>query len=431
MREPTAKVGIRRTGRGFELVRNGEPYYVRGACGWDFLEELKACGGNSIRTWGGARRELLDRAHSLGFTVCAGLWIEHTGKGTGYVAKSGGPFCYDDPASVKAQRSRVLAEVRKLQNHPAVLMWGLGNEYEIVSSDNPNMWRAVGNLAQDIKLIDPNHPVITVLADVTETKIAMVRKYCPSLDVLGVNSYGGLATLAERLRRLGWEKPYLVTEFGGHGWWDTPEAPWGAPLEPDSTQTAYYYHLPYLSSIAGHSQCLGSYVYLWGYHMGFAFSNTWLQMHLRPAGEPVAAVEAMELEWTGHLPSDRAPEIVYWQSSVTLREVLPGSRHTAEVVLRHPGRPLLQDQPHPRVPYQVRWEILGETPPTGRQWPVSCPECITAVRDGRVTFKAPSKEGAYRLYVYVVDDAGRAATANVPFFVRARKRKGQATKVAA
>ena len=422
MREQATRVEIRQTGRGFELVREGEPYYVRGACGWDFLEELKASGGNSIRTWGGNRRELLDRAHSLGLTVCAGLWLEHTGRGTGYLARSGGPFCYDDPASVEAQQSRILAEVREQKDHPAILMWGIGNEYEIVSCDNPNMWRAVGELAREIKLIDPNHPTITVLADVTETKIAMLRKYCPSLDALGVNSYGGLATLGDRIRKLGWEKPYLVTEFGGYGWWDTPETPWGAPLEPDSTQTACYYYLPYLSSIARQKRrCLGSYVYLWGYHLGFSSSNTWLQMHLRNAGEPVAAVEAMELAWTGRLPSDRAPEIVYWQSSVALREVPPGSRHTAEIVLRHPGRPLLQDQAHPEVPYDVRWEIMGESPPLGHDWPVSCPECITSVREKRVTFKAPTTDGAYRLYVYVVDDAGRAATANVPFFVRARQ----------
>jgi len=430
MRKP-AKVEIRKTGEGFELLRDGKPYHVRGACGWDFLEELKAAGGNSIRTWGGGRRDLLDRAHSLGLTVCAGLWLEHTGKGTGYVAKSGGPFCYDDPASVKAQRSRVLAEVRKLKNHPAILMWGLGNEYEIVSSDNPNMWRAVGELAREIRRIDPNHPVITVIADVTETKLAMVRKYCPDLDALGLNSYGGLLTLAERLCALEWQKPYLVTEFGGYGWWDTPEAAWGAPLEPDSTQTAYYYHLPYLSSIAGQGNCLGSYVYLWGYHMGFAFSDTWLQMHLRPAGEPVASAEAMQLEWTGRLPSDRAPEIVYWQSSVALRQVPPGSRQSAEVVLRHPGRPWLQDQPHLKVPYQIRWEILGEAPEAGRPWPVSCPECIASAREGRVAFRAPSKEGTYRLYVYVVDDAGRAATANIPFFVRARKRDARTVRAVA
>ncbi|MFB3881914.1 MAG: glycoside hydrolase family 2 TIM barrel-domain containing protein [Armatimonadota bacterium] len=424
MREAAAKVEIRRKRGGFELVRNGEPYYVRGACGWDYLEELKAAGGNSIRTWGGGRRELLDRAHSLGLTVCAGLWLEHTGRGVGYVAKSGGPFCYDDPTSVRAQRNRILGEVRELRNHPAVLMWGLGNEYEIVSADNPNMWRVVGELAREIKKIDSNHPVITVIADVTETKIAMIRKYCPDLDALGVNSYGGLLTLADRLRALGWEKPYLVTEFGGYGWWDTPEAPWGAPIEPDSSQTAYYYHLPYLSSIAGQRQCLGSYVYLWGYHLGFAFSDTWLQMHLRSAGEPTAAVEAMQLEWTGRLPSDRAPEIVYWQSSVALREVAPGSRHSAEVVLRHPGRPWLQDQPRLQVPYQIRWQILGEVPPAGEKWPTACPGCIISARDGGVTFRAPSREGAYRLYVYVVDDAGRAATANVPFFVKAGKRKG-------
>jgi hypothetical protein len=421
-----ANVEIRQTGRGFELVRDGKPYYVRGACGWEFLEELKACGGNSIRTWGAGDRDLLDRAHSLGLTVCAGLWLEHTGRGSGYLARSGGPFCYDDPASVKAQRSRILAEVRKHKDHPAILMWGLGNEYEIVSCDNPNMWRAVEHLAREIKRIDPNHPVITVLADVTETKIAMLREYCPSLDALGINSYGGLATLGDRLRTLGWKKPYLVTEFGGYGWWDAPEAPWGSPLEPDSTQTAYYYHLPYLSSIAQHRQCLGSYVYLWGYHRGFSFSNSWLQMHLRHAGEPVAAVEAMQLAWTGRLPAHRAPEIVYWQSSVALREVPPASRHTAEVVLRHPGRPWLQDQPHARVPYQIRWEILGDSPPPGQDWPVSCPECIISVKDTTVTFRAPSTEGPYRLYVYVVDDAGQAATANMPFFVRARERQRKA-----
>jgi hypothetical protein len=100
-------------------------------------------------------------------------------------------------------------------------------------------------------------------------------------------------------------------------------------------------------------------------------------------------------------------------------------------MLRHPGRPVLQDQPHPKVPYQIRWEILGESPPTGQQWPVACPACIISVRDGRVTFRAPSEEGAYRLYVYVIDDAGRAATANVPFFVRERGRKRQASVAAA
>lgn len=422
MRSRPTKVEICKSRRGFELLGNGEPYYIRGACGWDLLEMLKAAGGNSIRTWGKNHLELLDRAHALGLTVCAGLWLEHTGKGAGYLAQAGGPFCYDDPRSVAHQRERVLAEVKAIKHHPAILLWGIGNEYEIISCDNPNMWKAVEDLASRIKEIDANHPTITVLADVTETKIAMLRKYCPSLDAIGINSYGGLATLADRLKKMGWEKPYLVTEFGGYGWWDTPEALWGAPIEPDSTQTAYYYYLPYLASIAQEKGwCLGAYVYLWGYHLGFSASNTWLQMHLRHANEPLAAVEAMQLAWTGRLPSERNPQIIYWQSSAALREVEPASRHTAEVVVRHPGRPRLQDRSHPEARYQIRWEILGESPPPGQQWPVSCPECITSVKGNRAVFKAPRGEGSYRLYVYIVDDAGRAATANVPFFVRARR----------
>jgi hypothetical protein len=46
-------------------------------------------------------------------------------------------------------------------------------------------------------------------------------------------------------------------------------------------------------------------------------------------------------------------------------------------------------------------------------------ELIQQARDGEITFTAPAKEGAYRVFVFVYDEHRNAATANIPFFVKA------------
>ena len=42
----------------------------------------------------------------------------------------------------------------------------------------------------------------------------MIKNYCPSIDILGVNTYGGIDNLGKMIRMHGWEKPYIVTEWG-------------------------------------------------------------------------------------------------------------------------------------------------------------------------------------------------------------------------
>jgi hypothetical protein len=423
------RVEIKKTNRGYTLLRDGKPYAVRGACAWDFLDLLKACGGNSIRTWG-AREDpaLYDKAHVLGLTVCAGLWLTHS-YGVGF---------YDDAKLVAQERNRLLAHVRKYRNHPAILFWAVGNETEIISREksdyNPNLYQAIEHLAKQIKDTDRNHPVIAVVGEVPERKVRLLQEHCPSLDALGVNSYGGLGSLPERLRQLGWTKPYLVSEFGASGWelWDSPQTSWGALIEPDSTRAAWDYLAGYQHTAANKlGWCLGSYVYLWGVHNQFAYSNTWYHMFLR-TGERLAAVQTMQLAWTGSLPATLAPEIVHWEASVGLQKVAPGSAHTAMVAVRHPSK----------VPYEVRWEIEEgmDRPTREKQWPRKVADFITRVEDDRlthrevahgslqtnvgttrITFNAPRRAGPYRLYVYVVDEAGCAAAGNVPFFVRERR----------
>ncbi len=58
----------------WQLLRNGQPYYVIGAGGETHLNELVDIGGNSIRTWGSENAQtVLDEAHKRGLTVLLGL----------------------------------------------------------------------------------------------------------------------------------------------------------------------------------------------------------------------------------------------------------------------------------------------------------------------------------------------------------------------
>ncbi|MGE4290175.1 MAG: hypothetical protein AB7E36_15930, partial [Salinivirgaceae bacterium] len=65
------------------------------------------------------------------------------------------------------------------------------------------------------------------------------------------------------------------------------------------------------------------------------------------------------------------------------------------------------------------WEILPESTDLGWGGDFETrPETqFIKESDSVETIPAPEISGAYRLFVYVVDNAGNAATANIPFFV--------------
>ena len=112
------------------LVLNGQPYFIQGVGGQTYLDRLAAAGGNSIRTWGADHLdEILDEAHRHGLTVCAGLWMGHERHG----------FDYRDRSAVQQQLKESLETVRRHKDHPAVLMWGIGNEMEGDGSDSGNL----------------------------------------------------------------------------------------------------------------------------------------------------------------------------------------------------------------------------------------------------------------------------------------------------
>jgi hypothetical protein len=398
-------VELRRTDGGWQLLRGGEPYFIRGAGGDASLRALAAAGGNSVRTWGGDVGTLLDDAQALGLTVTVGIWLGHERHG----------FDYGDRQQVSEQLARARELVLRYRDHPALLMWGIGNEMEgFADGDNPAIWSAVNEVAAMVKELDPHHPTMAVTAFVHGKRIDYLHKRCPAIDIHGINAYGGAARVPELLRSGGATKPYVLTEFGPAGPWETARTAWGAPYEQTSAEKAESYRKSYEAAVLGASgMALGAYAFHWGHKM--EGTGTWFGMFL-PDGSPTAAVGVMTELWSGETPSNRAPvaDPLHVVGSV---EVEPGDIVSVDATVRDPESGAVR----------VEWALHPESGEylTGGDFRRTPPEVEGAILEsGRsgARVRMPEEPGPYRLFLYAWDEAGNAATANVPLRVEGQVR---------
>lgn len=394
------KVELRQQDGHWQLLRGGQPYFIKGAGGDHAKQVLKDLGGNSFRTWGADHLEKqLDEAQRLGLTVTVGIWLGHERHG----------FNYADPKQVQAQFEMAQAVVRKYKDHPAVLLWGVGNEME-GNGSNPLIWKAVDEIAAMIKREDPNHPTMTVFQENVGDRVGALNKYCSHIDIAGLNTYGGGPTVAERYRKAGGTKPFIVTEFGPTGMWEIKQTDWGAPIEPTSTQKAAHYRATYEKSVLGEQGklCLGSYAFIWGHKQ--EGSTTWFGLFL-PTGERVAATNVLSELWTGKPLPNRCPEI-------KPLKLEPGEKADAGQTIR-----ATVDVTDPQNdPLSIEWSLTGvpdkyvsggDTQPK----PQAFPDAIAKNGGRAVEIRMPAKDGEYWLYCIVRDGHGGAATACAPLLV--------------
>lgn len=413
------KVEIRNEGGRFRLYRGGEPYYIKGAGYWTDpngkfpLKDLAARGGNSIRT-GVNLGPMLEEAERLGLTVTIGLPMK---------MEAVHHFDYSDEQAVHTQFLEMKRLVLMYRNSPALLMWGIGNELSVghlengvwVPYKNKNVWKAVNDVARMIHEVDPNHPAMTVTGDEKGDDLVEIGRRCPDLDLIGINRYAGLEELPAQIRKYGWKKPYVVTEWGPSGDWQVPRTAWGASIEETSTEKAERHLERYQSTmLKDMERCLGSYAFIW--QSRHERTETWYGMFLE-SGERTEAVNVMQYLWTGRWPANRAPRVeplrIDGRAAGDNIYLKPGSAHVASVKAGDPDSDRLAFQ----------WEIMPEVARAGyagmgerRSKPI--PELITRAGAGELGFVAPGEEGAYRVFVCVLDGAGNAATANVPFYVK-------------
>ena len=296
----SASVNIQQHDNGdYQLIADGKPFKVNGVGGTKYLKILKNLGGNTIRTWGISDLEqkidgksVLDYAESIGIKVVIGLWLGHERHG----------FDYSKNEDLTKQRDHVRRAVKKYRDHPALLIWGLGNEMEGPqgSANEIIIWEELNHLAKIVKEEDPDHPVMTVVAGIGGNKVSIIKEHYPEIDILGVNAYASAAGVSEGLLNQGWDKPFMLTEFGPLGHWEVAKAPWGAPIEPTSQNKASDYYVTHKRTMSeSNGQCIGSFAFKWGFKQ--EMTETWYGMFLK-TGERLGSVDAMSYAWTGSFP---------------------------------------------------------------------------------------------------------------------------------
>jgi hypothetical protein len=397
-------VELRESAGSYQLFRDGKPYYIKGAGGSKSIEKINQYGGNSIRTWSTNEKagELLDQAQANGLTVLMGLPV---------LPPRQQPTFYDDPAKISAQKERCRTLVMKFKDHPAVLMWALGNELDIHTKDR-RVYDAVNDMALMIKAIDSNHPVMTVTGGFSEETAMFLKQKCPNLDLIGINYYGDLTNLAGLVAKAGWTKPYAITEWGPIGHWMSPRTAWGAYIEQTSSQKAAMFLANY-GYINANPLCIGSYVFYWNTKQEKTIS--WYSMFMRN-GEEFETVDAMNRAWKGTPKPNRSPQI---------RQPLTITGKAATENISLPANQLYSttidalDLENDRLSYE--WLIMPETTEkaSGGDFEkdlVPIAGLINENNTATVTFKTPGA-GNYRLYVFVRDGHNNIATANCPFRV--------------
>jgi hypothetical protein len=340
---------------------------------------------------------VLDEAHRLGLKVVMGLWVGHPRLG----------FRLDDAKAVRAQEEGIRNFVLRYRQHPALLAWGVGNEVELGQADPAPAWREVNRLAGIVKALDPAHRTMMVVSDNSDENLRRLADCCANVDILGINVYAGAVfEIPQRLRAAGIVKPIVIAEFGPIGQWQAGRKPWGAPVEPTSSEKAGYFR-DALAFLTRQPQIVGAFPFLWGAKQ--EQTETWHGL-LLPDGSLTAMTDALTKAWGGTV-AEPAPLIR--GIGIAADEFSPRQEISAGVdAVSFDGSALMTE-----------WKVLAESP--GRRPdsdfeppPARIPVRIVHSDAATVRFVGPEKPGAYRLFMTIRDRKGKAATANLPFLVR-------------
>ena len=409
-----SKVELQQQAGNYQLTVDGKPFYIKGA-GLELgsIASLAEYGGNAFRTWrvnNGEQtgRQILDEAYRHGLMVCMGLDVARERHG----------FDYDDPQAVAQQMAAIKKDIVALKDHPALLMWGIGNELNLRHS-NPKVWDAVNDLSKMIHELDPNHPTTTMLAGAEKEVIELVVGLCPDLDLLSFQVYGEIDKLPKYLQQSQYKGAYMITEWGATGHWESPHTDWDRPIEANSSEKAKSYQSRYLNYIvADAQQCIGSFVFLWGQKQ--ERTPTWYGVFLEH-GQSTEAAQVMQYLWTGEWPQQRIPSLstltidgLTANDNVRLQE---NQLYTAQICVDNSDQQALN----------YHWELMKEVdrklqsdggdfePTPDIVWHQS-----GSNTSQQVEFKAPSA-GEYRLFIYISNRYNGSATANLPILVESSR----------
>lgn len=311
----SAQTTVKKIDSTWILQVDGKPFDIKGATfGYDhdvenydaYFKELQFLGVNSIRTWatGEYTPQLLDAAEKHNIKVMVGIWMRHGRAGM----EDDDTFDYlKDKEGMEDMYNNAIATVESYKNHPAVLTWGVGNEVYLNTPTDPEKEvysKFLERVCSKIKELDPNHPITSVEA--WTFGMDWWKKYVPSIDIYGLNSYGaGVQFLEDELKKREIDKPYIITEYGVTGEWDMEKDKNGITLEPsdeDKYKSIATDYQPYINSKAYN---LGTYIF--HYSNSDEFMGPWLCTHYRGLKRP--QFWAIREAYTGEKSINHVPKI--------------------------------------------------------------------------------------------------------------------------
>lgn len=399
-------VYIEKTGDKFQLIRNGEPFIIKGVSGELRLKELVDIGGNCIRTYDTINLgAILDEAQSLNIAVVAGIWLP----------KSNSKWFYSNDSLVAEAALKLKAFAKKYSAHPALLSWCLGNELIYYDIKDWRFARGYNQILDSLKSGDPNHPVGTALANYGDKAILNFGLKIRDIDLVYVNTFGRLNQLEADRERWTWlfNKPFVIGEFGENGPWESNGTVWGAPGEINSSQKAERLAAIYDSILPKNNPAfLGSLAFYWGWRQ--EQTHTWFNVFSQE-GEKNEMYFKLAENFGKELKSNRPPKVglLSIDSIFNANELLlePSTAHFAKVFASDPEKDSLSY--HWTIRTEDWFFVKGDHPPAALKNTVFSP----LTKEGQIRFNSPSKPGPYRLFVKITDGHGNFGSVNLPFYV--------------
>jgi Glycosyl hydrolases family 2, TIM barrel domain len=162
------------------------------------LPLMRAANINTVKTYGAIERTVLDQLQASGILAIVTVVLTGSEDFAGYV--------------------------QLVRDHPAVLMWVVGNEWNrnqlFGGCAGDACYARVNDIARTIKGLDPNHPVATSFSPNGSVPSDSDLTRLDAIDVWGLNIYSqpGFFNRFQEWRllnmRVGLTKPFFMSEFG-------------------------------------------------------------------------------------------------------------------------------------------------------------------------------------------------------------------------
>ena len=443
--DETRTVYVNKTETGYQLIRNGEPFYIQGAGGESHFKELAEIGGNTIRLFETSNlQDKLDEAYKYNLAVIVDIYLPRYNKTYN---------SYDDENENAVLKQEIKALVNQHKDHPALLIWNLGNEvnYPFVFRKN-DFINTFNELVSIIHSVDPNHPVSTSIEGVSRKAMSSIYIHSPEIDLLSFNTFGNTKLVTSNFNQISFlfgSKPYFFSELGPDGPWESTSTSWGAPIEATSTKKAELFKTRMnIIEDSEDAACLGSLIFYWGTKL--ERTHTWFSLF--KDGYKSEIISVIESLWN---QSNASPELagldflfINTKDSnnninfspgesrqpnispklIGLDYMLVNNRGANDNIIFAPG-----ELSHAEIIFhengndsvRIDWEIYPEAwySDTSEMAVNNYKPINTFVQfeKNKTTFLAPIIEGPYRIFAYIYNEDGFFATTNTPFYVLRNK----------